>query len=74
MIAEEIVKLENVTKKLGRRLTLEDINFEVKEGEKVCIVGPKNSGKAALVEIITEILKPDKGHVSAFGNDPYTNS
>lgn len=74
MISEEIVKLENVTKKLGRRLTLEDINFEVKEGEKVCILGPKKSGKTALVEIILGILKPDAGSVSVLGTDPYTNS
>jgi ABC-2 type transport system ATP-binding protein len=74
MISEEIVKLENVTKKLGRRLTLQDINFEVKEGEKVCILGPKNSGKTSLVEIILGILKPDKGSVSVLGTDPYTNS
>ncbi|WP_240951423.1 ATP-binding cassette domain-containing protein [Caldanaerobacter subterraneus] len=74
MIAEEIVKLENVTKKLGRRLTLEDINLTAKEGEKVCILGPKNSGKTALVEIILGILKPDEGSVSVLGTDPYTNS
>lgn len=39
------VKVKNLTKKFGDLLVLDDISFEVKEGEFLCIVGPTGCGK-----------------------------
>lgn len=48
----------------GETLVLEDISFEVKNGEFLSIVGPSGCGKTTLLKIIAGLLEPDKGHVS----------
>ena len=40
------VKVEHLTKKFGDLLVLDDISFDIKKGEFVCIVGPTGCGKS----------------------------
>ena len=42
---------------------LRDINFEIKKGEKVGIIGSNGAGKSTLLKIITEVLKPSEGEI-----------
>jgi len=44
---------------------LDDISFEVAEGEFIVIVGPSGCGKSTLLDIIAGLEKPDKGRVLA---------
>ena len=46
---------------------LNNINFDVKRGETVGIVGTNGSGKSTLLKIITGVLKPTEGSVSIYG-------
>jgi ABC-type polysaccharide/polyol phosphate transport system ATPase subunit len=46
---------------------LNDINLEVKKGEKVGIIGPNGSGKTTLLKIIAGITSPTKGEVKTWG-------
>jgi lipopolysaccharide transport system ATP-binding protein len=46
---------------------LRDIDFEVKKGESVAIIGRNGGGKSTLLEILTGTLKPTKGSVSVCG-------
>ena len=46
------VKVKNLTKKFGDLLVLDDISFEVKEGEFLCIVGPTGCGKTTIIDAI----------------------
>ncbi|MGL5438949.1 MAG: ATP-binding cassette domain-containing protein, partial [Filifactoraceae bacterium] len=48
-------------------------NFEVKEGEKVAIVGLNGSGKSTFFKLLIGILKPDMGEICANGFDPWLN-
>lgn len=45
------------------RHALEDITFEVKEGETVAFVGPSGSGKTSLVKLLVRLYKPSKGEI-----------
>lgn len=46
---------------------LEDINFELKKGETLGIIGVNGSGKSTLLRLITGIFPPDKGKISVTG-------
>jgi putative ABC transport system ATP-binding protein len=60
-----MIKLENISKvyrtKEIETLALDNINFEVREGEFVSIMGPSGCGKSTLLNIIGLLDEPDKG-------------
>jgi putative ABC transport system ATP-binding protein len=60
-----MIKLENISKvyrtKEIETLALDNINFDVKEGEFVSIMGPSGCGKSTLLNIIGLLDEPDKG-------------
>ena len=47
------VRVEHLTKKFGDLLVLDDISFDIKKGEFVCIVGPTGCGKSAFLNLLT---------------------
>lgn len=60
------IRMENVTKKFGpseQYCNVYDFNFEVKDGELFCLLGPTNSGKTTTLRLIAGLERPDQGHV-----------
>ncbi|NUM51103.1 MAG: ATP-binding cassette domain-containing protein [Flavobacteriales bacterium] len=53
---------------------LNDINFEVKKGENIAIVGPSGSGKSTLVSLVLRFYNPDSGKILFDGKDSSTYS
>ncbi|MCR8613158.1 MAG: ABC transporter ATP-binding protein [Mycoplasma sp.] len=58
-----MIKIENVSKKFKKFYALKNINLEIKEGEKVAILGHNGSGKSTLVDIIVGSSAPTDGKV-----------
>ena len=52
-----ILKVENLKVSYSNHTALENINFEINEGEYVCLVGENGSGKSTLVKTIVGLLK-----------------
>ena len=50
---------------------LNDINFEVEEGEIVAIVGPSGAGKSTILNLVSKLITPSKGIVNVNGNIGY---
>lgn len=50
---------------------LRNVSFDIKEGEFVGIIGPNGAGKSTLIKIMTGILNPSFGKVTAMGLIPY---
>lgn len=48
---------------LDKNFILNNINFKISRGEKICIIGPSGSGKTTFVEILAGLLKPIKGKI-----------
>ena len=53
----------------GKVRALENISFEVSEGEVYGLVGPDGAGKSTLFNILTTLLLPDSGALTLFGMD-----
>ena len=63
-MAEEIkVKVRNLVKKFGELLVLNNISFDVKKGEFLCVVGPTGCGKTTFLNTITKLYEPTSGEI-----------
>lgn len=60
---EVILKVQNLTKKFGGVVAVEDVSFELKRGEFLGVIGPNGSGKTTLINLITGFVKPTSGKV-----------
>lgn len=57
------VKVRNLVKKFGDLLVLDDISFDVAQGEFLCIVGPTGCGKTTFLNSITKLYEPTSGEI-----------
>ncbi|MFC6717645.1 ABC transporter ATP-binding protein [Natrialbaceae archaeon GCM10025810] len=57
------VTLEHVTKRYEDVTAVDDINFEIEDGEFVCLVGPSGCGKSTTMETVAGLTKPTEGKV-----------
>jgi ABC-type sugar transport system ATPase subunit len=63
------LSIQGLTKRFDKVTALEDVSFEVKPGEFICVVGPTNAGKSTLLKTIAGLVRPDKGQILAKGRD-----
>lgn len=63
------LEIKKISKKFGSFTALSDINFELKEGEFLCLLGPSGCGKTTLLRIIAGLEEPDSGSVILNGKD-----
>lgn len=70
-----LLQLQNIIKGYGEpgthsyRPVLKDLNFELKQGEKVAIIGPSGSGKTTLLNLIGALDQPESGSIFFDGKD-----
>lgn len=72
---DNIVEVKNINMnfytKEGELEVLKDVNFNLKEGEILTLLGPSGSGKSTILNILTNLLKPTSGDVKITGNIGY---
>lgn len=64
-----MIQVQNITKKYGNFTAIEDIKFEIKEGEIVGLLGQNGAGKSTTMNIITGFIEPTEGRVIIDGYD-----
>jgi multiple sugar transport system ATP-binding protein len=57
------VKVENLIKRFGKKIVVNNLSFEVKEGEHFCLLGPPGAGKTTTLRMIAGVEKPDEGNI-----------
>jgi ABC-2 type transport system ATP-binding protein len=69
-----IVSVEELRKTYGTTTAVDNISFEVREGEIFGIVGPNGAGKTTTIECLEGLRKPDSGRIQILGKDPKNDS
>ena len=64
-----IVSLKKISLSFGKRQILDDINFEVNQGQILGLLGPNGVGKSTIFNIITGLIKPAYGSIIFNGTD-----
>ena len=64
-----ILSISGIEKHFGGLTVLDGINMELQQGKLYQMIGPNGSGKTTLINVISGLLKPDKGKISFDGHD-----
>lgn len=64
-----MIELRNVHKRFGKQVVLNGVDFEVREGETVALMGPSGTGKSVLLKTVIGLIKPDSGTIVVDGKD-----
>jgi ABC-type multidrug transport system ATPase subunit len=63
------VEVRSLTRRYEKVVALDDVSFDVSEGELFGLVGPDGAGKTTLFRVLTTLLLPDKGSATVLGLD-----
>jgi spermidine/putrescine ABC transporter ATP-binding subunit len=67
--ADVAIRYENVTKRYGGVTAVDDISFEVNDGELLALLGPSGSGKTTTLRMLAGFENPSEGTISLAGDD-----
>ena len=67
---DNIIKVENLTKKFGEFTAVDNISFTVKEGGVFAFLGPNGAGKSTPIKMLTTLLDPSAGGIVLNGYNP----
>ena len=62
-----IIEARHIYKTFGTTRAVNDISFELNEGEIVGLLGPNGAGKTTTIRMVLDIFKPDQGSISVLG-------
>ena len=62
-----IIKTNDLTKTIGGKTLISNVNMHVKKGEIYGFLGPNGAGKTTVMKLLTNLWKPTAGNVELFG-------
>ncbi len=66
-----VIQVSGFRKTYGRTVAVDDVSFEVSEGEIFGLIGPNGAGKTTTMECVEGLRTPDRGTVKVLGLDPF---
>ena len=69
-----IIEVQNLRKAYSATVAVDDVSFEVSEGEIFGLLGPNGAGKTTTVECLQGLRQPDSGNIRVLGLDPRTQA
>jgi len=64
-----VLSVEHVRKKIGRKWIIDDVTFDVREGEIFGFLGPNGAGKTTTIRMLVDLIKPSSGMIKVCGYD-----
>ncbi|MGA2429650.1 MAG: ABC transporter ATP-binding protein [Candidatus Acidiferrum sp.] len=68
-----VIQVSGVRKTYGATVAVDEVSFEVNEGEIFGLIGPNGAGKTTTMECIEGLRTPDRGAITVLGLDPFRN-
>ncbi|HTC65597.1 MAG TPA: ABC transporter ATP-binding protein [Candidatus Acidoferrum sp.] len=66
-----VIQVSKVRKTYGATVAVDEVSFEVQDGEIFGLIGPNGAGKTTTMECIEGLRTPDRGTISVLGLDPF---
>ena len=66
-----VIQVSGVRKTYGTTVAVDEVSFEVNDGEIFGLIGPNGAGKTTTMECIEGVRTPDRGTISVLGLDPF---
>jgi ABC-2 type transport system ATP-binding protein len=63
------ITVTNLTKRFGELMAVDDVSFNVKQGELFALLGPNGAGKSTTIKMLTTLLQPTSGTLTLAGHD-----
>jgi len=70
MPPQPVIHVASIRKTYGKTVAVDEISFDVHEGEIFGLIGPNGAGKTTTMECVEGLRKPDRGAISVLGLDP----
>jgi ABC-2 type transport system ATP-binding protein len=71
---EPVIEVRNLRKTYGKIVAVDDISFEVNQGEIFGFLGPNGAGKTTTIECLQALRRPTSGNIRVLGLDPLTDA
>jgi ABC-2 type transport system ATP-binding protein len=65
-----VIQVSGVRKTYGKTVAVDEVSFDVDDGEIFGLIGPNGAGKTTTMECVEGLRKPDRGTISVLGLDP----
>jgi ABC-2 type transport system ATP-binding protein len=66
-----VVEVSGIRRSYGQLVAVDDVSFEVQDGEIFGLIGPNGAGKTTTMECVEGLRRPDRGTISVLGLDPF---
>lgn len=58
-----VIEAKGLTKRYGRVVALDDVDFEIRDGEVLAVIGDNGAGKSSLIQCLSGAVQPDEGQI-----------
>jgi len=70
LVLNAVVDVAQIRKAYGALVAVDDVSFDVREGEIFGLIGPNGAGKTTTMECVEGVRRPDRGRIRVLGLDP----
>src|SRR3954447_21021047 len=70
LVLSAVIEVAQIRKAYGATVAVDDVSFDVRQGEIFGLIGPNGAGKTTTMECVEGVRRPDRGRIVVLGLDP----